>query len=158
MRRFQWICCCVVVTLLLRCCCRFPTGVRPFGDFCAFIQKKKSIASTTPPTVFMGVVVAWLLRCCCVVVALLLRCCWRSPTGVRGFGDSFVAKSKQTSTSSTTLTHRVYGRARECRHSAPALEHGFVMEISAWGLDAPPKKDLKFQMATLPSQRKLHEV
>ena len=99
-----------VVVLLSRCRCVAVEASLPAMrwsddiDF-AWIPWQETLEHNVPwPCLWV-----LLLRCCCVVVALLLRCCWRSPTGVRGFGDIFVIKLKKTSTSSTTLPHCAYG-------------------------------------------------
>ena len=95
------LCCCHdVVALLLKLPCPLCGDLTTL-ILLEFLDRKHS--NITFPDRVCGF-------CCCVVVALLLRCCWRSPTGVRGFGDIFVAKLKQANTSSTTLPHRVYGR------------------------------------------------
>ena len=102
-------CCCVVVGLLLRCCCVVVGAPPPVcKDLVAFLllnSRKQVLLPGRFPTVFMGFVVAFVVE----MLMTLLRCCWRSPTGVRGFNDIFVIKLKKTSTSSGTLPHRVYG-------------------------------------------------
>ena len=102
-------CCCVVVGLLLRCCCVVVGAPPPVcKDLIALLllnSRKQVLLPGRFPTVFMGFVVAFVVE----MLMTLLRCCWRSPTGVRGFNDIFVIKLKKTSTSSGTLPHRVYG-------------------------------------------------
>ena len=92
-----WWHCCVVVSVP-------PLVCKDLVTFLLLNSRKQVLLPRRFPTVFMGFVVAFVVD----LLLTLLRCCWRSPTGMRGFGDILVIKLKKTSTSSGTLPHCVY--------------------------------------------------